>query len=523
MTASKAARPQPGLRSPATGGQTLLRRLADRGLIDELVLTDTVSARIEIDYFEQLLQSRFMGIPETCPMTHLLIQADKKSFLYRQLCNALDGTGVHVVPSAGSAGFLRDPVIFLAAISPSKLQLVLRPGGHSGDLGTLGKAVLPRSYWPNLQSIQHDGGNFMVTPPVTGHPYGVIIVGQHGVHDSVDLCRGALLQPCIPIDVTEGSVHHVDENLALVGDMEDWALAVPSRALAHFLICAALKENSPLEFGCIRFTSGGLNRSGVTRAVDITIRMRNFCFERITHRDYADERRDADRIYTTNHQVLSGVLGDRPTLFLPHVPGIHPNGMNLVMVNGRALVPHQHSIRVPWEAAVRILGLMFRQGRLPRSVVRRLPARVIEGMVARLAGQHKTVMFHLATGQRLSLADIARTFGVCDTAEEVPGVLMDLVRNRTGTWSRNTVITGPATFHLDAEGTVDILEACIYVLITALGVECRFVDTAFLSFGGGNLHCATNRITSLRSLGWNVEAIRTRFLGPQTDEELGDQ
>lgn len=502
---------------PTDNHRAFLRHLVKRGDIHELALVDTTTARTEFitveDQFDDLLRRHFVAIPETCRISHLLIQDDERSYLYRQLRASLDGVrGVIVVPSAGRVGFLRDPFIIVASLSPNAPGLVLRLGGNSDALLENGAAVMPSTFLREpVLTIEHDGGNFMVTPPTPRCPYGAIIVGQHGQYD-VDQCRGAIRQqPIVVIDVNEGSVHHVDESLAFVGDRDGWAMVVPSRALANFLIVAAMKESSPLGWGRTRFTTGGVARGNG----QITCQMRTLCFDRITSHMKASERAKQDEIYQRNGTKVTKTIGKAPTLFFPHVPGMHPNAMNLVTVNGRVLVPHQHTIRVSQEAAVRVLVAMFDNVNLPRGCIRRLPVKVIEAYVAKLATLHPMVQFHLREGQNLSIEQIAQTFCVDSSVDAVVAdVIMELLEQTSSGTTRKATVIGPREFHLDAHGTVDILEACIFVFLSAMELDCRFIETSFLSYGGGNLHCATNRVPVLGDCDWKMDVLVRELLEP---------
>lgn len=217
--------------------------------------------------------------------------------------------------------------------------------------------------------------------------------------------------------------------------------------------------------------------------------------------------------YQANGKRVTDVIGDIVTLLFPHVPGIHPNPLNLVTVNGCVLIPHQHSIRVTPSAATRILLSTFKSVALPTSSRLRLPAKGIEHLLVELAKQHPCVQFHLPANKRFTIADIAKAFSVSDELDDVAAHLaLEVIKQVGAHASLSTIISGPKTFSFDACGTVDILEACIYVTLSAMGHECHFIETSFLSYGGGNLHCATNRIPLLDTLRQSEARLLQRML-----------
>lgn len=77
---------------------------------------------------------------------------------------------------------------------------------------------------------------------------------------------------------------------------------------------------------------------------------------------------------------------------------------------------------------------------------------------------------------------------------------------------RGKTLVGPKVLQIPAQGTVDILEAFIFVSFRSLGLDCAFVDTSHLAFRGGNLHCATNRLPDLDALGWDVDDLGEKLL-----------
>ena len=127
-------------------------------------------------------------------------------------------------------------------------------------------------------SSQDNGGNLLVSPPITGYPLGRIIYGeaQNFVCNAGGFYRNQKMQTPIVIDPTWLSVGHVDEMLSFVpnpnganaDDPWPWKILLLSPRLGYILAYAASAQPNPQDIGPLITTARQVNDASRGNADD---------------------------------------------------------------------------------------------------------------------------------------------------------------------------------------------------------------------------------------------------------------
>ncbi|RKH69034.1 hypothetical protein [Corallococcus llansteffanensis] len=493
-------------------------RLARLGLEDSLEPDATLAVMLR----------RWVAIPETCSVTAILLRFSEDDHLTVQLREVFsrhkEAAKVKLVPDCGghSQGFIRDPFIVGACLDPTGQGLRLCMVGDAADWEAhpVLKALQGMATPMDFGGGKAEGGNFMVTPGTEDCPQGLILVGDEAsAHAPEHTALSLALQDSLRIDVSETHVSHTDERVAFVGGhgTQDWALAVPSQVLAATLLKAVLakKDMPPGWLWCSRGFTVGANL--VANNPKSTRDIRRFCEKKATQSLHASERQRHEAVSLDNAGEILERLGETRSerlLILPDLPGTHPSAINLLNVNGLVVVPRQHAYRVGLAAAVDILHATF-QGTLNVNYdqcLAPLRRQEIEKDLTELLRRQPTLPFYVRPGESMRLQDAAKACTLSKDLED-PSVQEVLTALGVPLSDHGKMLVGPQVLQIPAQGTVDILEAFIFVSLRSLGLDCAFVDTSHLCKSGGNLHCATNRLPDLNALDWDVDEIGHEFLG----------
>lgn len=295
-------------------------------------------------------------------------------------------------------------------------------------------------------------------------------------------------------------------------------MVVPSNVLGKSLLKAANASHGTQDvpdtwLWCSRgFTIGAhLN----ARNPQMTRQYRTFCEEKSTQHRHAGERGRHEEVSLENAHAILEKLGEKASkrlMLFPDLPGVHPCSVNLLNVNGLVVVPRQHAYRVSPVAAVDILHEAFQGIAKHGPCVKLLAKKDIAREVSTLAERYPTLPFYLRPGESMTWEDAAKTCTLAkDRTDPSVREVLDALKVPPG--ERGNTIVGPRVLQIPAQGTVDILEAFIFVSLRTLELDCAFVDTSHLCQYGGNLHCATNRLPNLDALGWDVDDLGAELLG----------
>jgi hypothetical protein len=286
----------------------------------------------------------------------------------------------------------------------------------------------------------------------------------------------------------------------LMESRDKWTMVIPSRQLAGDLVLGedpphALARGGPGELQRGRLVFAEVREEAARREPTALLHQERARHEKPTEerqgQKYKTDRRAADALFLLNAQEVCSKMGvdaERTAIALPQVPGVYPNPLNLLNVNGLAVVPHQHTIRVSVREAVRIV----RESILACKT--RISTEGLSHRISNLAQMCPNEIFILREGETARLGDILDVFreaGQLDREQRIA------ITDQLWETDEDAIITGPKVLEIPRSGEVDILEAYIYVALTWRGVRCCFIDTSYLSGGGGNLHCATNRVPVL--------------------------
>jgi len=189
--------------------------------------------------------------------------------LFRGLAGALAGRvtvpfeEISVSRATNPKGFMRDVVKCGYASAPHANRVVVLKDLDAGspiesvhtsmerDNAYVGVFKQPPDLPSSAQTGQDNGGNYLVSPPIPGYPYGRIIYGDDG---SEKCHAGAFFkaqrhQKPIVLDSTWMDVGHVDEFLSIVPDYSETADAakpfkvlIASPRLAFLLLWASARQ-----------------------------------------------------------------------------------------------------------------------------------------------------------------------------------------------------------------------------------------------------------------------------------------
>lgn len=207
--------------------------------------------------------------PKPPPFEPRKVQEWQRARQFRALTVALDQginttfTTINVSPATNPKGFMRDVIKCGYTCGPHASRVVVLGDLDRGspiegvqtallrDYANTGHIRRPVDLQSSDQTGQDNGGNYLVTPPREGYPYGRIIYGDNGT----GLCHAGpffaaqRIQGPIELDSTWLDVGHVDEFLSLVPDYGGHANArkpfkvlIASPRLAYLLLWASARQ-----------------------------------------------------------------------------------------------------------------------------------------------------------------------------------------------------------------------------------------------------------------------------------------
>ena len=180
----------------------------------------------------------------------------------------------------------------------------------------------------------------------------------------------------------------------------------------------------------------------------------------------------------------------------------HPNAINMLPLDGAAVVPRQHTLRIPVEFAKSLL-----EGNKVVSPWIDFEDDFLES----------SAKIEFILDEEMKIKDIASLF--------VPKALVaDLVQEIKTYNKLNSdakTVPGLSKICIPCPGTVDLFDAYIYQVLRGAGVKVAFMETNYLQLHGGNLHCATNlRPKKEPHASW-IEELKTSFFSDTKKEISG--
>ena len=392
-----------------------------------------------------------------------------------------------LTPILPAAGFVRDQFNIVASFNKcaeTDEEDVLHPRFlmHDGAFNRTDTGIV--EVLPDLPG-NSQGGNVTISPPTPKHPYGAILMGIGRCWPRSSQFASyakAVLQPIIPVDARLGSVQHTDEFVGFAGGPNNWKMVCASANLALQLV-ERLKGLRPgllqeqVIPGCLLFPSN----PSLQERVNDTLRQGSADFL-LRERDNSNLKLGAT--CDVNLRFLSEQLGLAPEQVV-EVPVLKalvmPNAANFIPANGGVVVPHQHSFRITAAEGNTIFAQLFDNTDLSPLIAQSTHIEFYAELAmtyAQVAGTYVAAMQVAAdampaegedplTVHARAIAGENRQLG-----EQIPA--HSIVR-----------IPCPAD-------TCDLFEAYLFLLYRKLDIPLRFVISANLNRGGGNLHCASN-------------------------------
>jgi hypothetical protein len=397
-------------------------------------------------------------------------------------------------------GFVRDAFfVGLAFVSRSDTEYCYELLDHSVPNDEETRAF--RSTFAKFADAKADCGNIVVSPPTETCPYGAVIVGD-GRCSKAELDVGnTYAQPTIVIDATPGRVQHADELVAFVGTPTSWKMAVSSIKTGLELLAlleekygdalplgigrTALESDTSLPFNHRPMTVGCL----LMRPSQGTSLKQCIAFTREQNtvgvlpldlvggpkgvRDKSWRSMFSERmsICEDNEALLRERLGldESRVLRLPTIHAYNPLAVNLLPLTGAAVVPRQHTLRVPVPMVTKLLEQYLG-----------------------VSGLKFDAEFLQASAYVTFWVDVAMSPGqiaACFVPKEQVGALARDIQtyNRLG----GTAKPGDVIY-IPCPDTLDLFDAYVYQVFKLAGIKVAFIETGYLQRGMGNIHCATN-------------------------------
>lgn len=298
-----------------------------------------------------------------------------------------------------------------------------------------------------------EGGNFMIDPSnriLTSKP------------ENKNIKALFPDQSIIPIDTTFSKVQHVDEVINFIGTGDNWHVVYPSKTLGYNLLKKALEycetQNLPFKIS-IPCPDKTVNYFDIDKIKNFLSAKPDRAGSKVIR-----EAKKASDSYLSN---AIAITEDRSKhLVFPYMfaSTAWPSAVNLVNVNGTALIPCQHSIRLPLEDIKQILANFY-------------------GLDS---AQLDPYQEHL---KRLSQQAILVPYPDLKSLNRIRGKIFQSFNLK----SANIKIENGKGAIISKHKTVDLFEAFIAIELTMNEIPYFFVETSDLNLVGGNLHCATNR------------------------------
>lgn len=464
------------------------------------------------------LRDRWLGLSEVFTSHRVFARGrdaanDYQDLLVQSLTAASHAVGgPDITTVLPASGFIRDDFNVIASFNQCDLLeeadnvLHSRILKHPSEFNH--EHVGAEDVLPELPG-KSQGGNITISPPTPNHPYGAILVGIGRCWpDDLDSYAKAVLQPIIPVHAGYGDVAHVDEFVGFAGGPDNWKMVCASPNLALTLLGRLKERRESLEEeqllpGCLLGQPGNLaQRTALTRELGsghFILQRRHAFFQQMgaacqTNRTFLIQQLGIQQARVVNVPVLKHAL--------------MPNAANFLPANGGVVVPRQHSFRITAEDAAAIFAGMFDDLTLDALLEQSTHVQfwVDEAMTyLELASTHVDPEDGEALQQRAAAIALANGAQV-----DAPIAANAFVR-----------LPCPAN-------TVDLFDAYLFLLYRQLGIPMRFVHSAKLNRGGGNLHCATNYLPDFAHLSFehfpndvnDLGALKEKLTDPETVADL---